>query len=136
MVEKAATQDIRVLEARESEVVCMWCALLPSSRPDSTVVVCAGRNWAALGSPFFYLCCISLWRRRMKQPSRIKSIALLLRSIRQKLGVLGFTGVIGSRQARCQTPFIQRLVATVADPGSCADAPHRFKSERDGIWKV
>lgn len=33
----------------------MWCALLPSSRPDSTVVVCAGRNWAALGSPFFYL---------------------------------------------------------------------------------
>ena len=36
----------------------MWCALLPSSRPDSTVVVCAGRNWAALGSPFFYLCCI------------------------------------------------------------------------------
>lgn len=34
----------------------MWCALLPSSRPDSTVVVCAGRNWAALGSPFFLLC--------------------------------------------------------------------------------
>ena len=33
----------------------MWCALLPSSRPDSTVVVCVGRNWAALGSPFFYL---------------------------------------------------------------------------------
>ncbi len=34
----------------------MWCALNSLSRPDSTVVVCAGRNWAALGSPFFLSC--------------------------------------------------------------------------------
>lgn len=33
----------------------MWCARLSLSRPDSAVVVRAGRNWAAFGSPFFYL---------------------------------------------------------------------------------
>ncbi|AOS38503.1 hypothetical protein A0U95_06975 [Pseudomonas brassicacearum] len=72
----------------------------------------------------------------MKQPSRIKSIALLLRSSRQKRGVLGFTGVIGSRQAGCQTPFIQCLIAPVAYLGGSTDAPYGFKSKRDGIWKV
>ena len=33
----------------------MWCARLSLSRPDSAVVVRAGRNWAAFGSPFFLL---------------------------------------------------------------------------------
>jgi hypothetical protein len=33
----------------------MWCARLPLSRPDSTVVVHFGRNEAALGSPFFLI---------------------------------------------------------------------------------
>lgn len=31
----------------------MWCARLPLSRPGDTVVVCAGRNWAALWVAFF-----------------------------------------------------------------------------------
>lgn len=35
----------------------MWCARPPLPRPDDTVVVCAGRNWAAYWSPFFFLCC-------------------------------------------------------------------------------
>ena len=100
----------------------MWCALLPSSRPDSTVVVCAGRNWAALGSPFFYLRCSFLWGRCMEQPSGIKSIALLLRSSRQKRGVLGFTGVVGSRQACCLAPLVQRLITPVAHLGGGPDA--------------
>ena len=38
----------------------MWCARLPLSRPDSAVVVRVGRNWAAFGSPFFYLSCFTL----------------------------------------------------------------------------
>jgi hypothetical protein len=75
---------------KRGEVQRFACGVpaLPSTRPDSTVVVCIGRNWAALGSPFFYLSCSFLWGRRMKQPSRIKSIALLLRSNCQKRGVL------------------------------------------------
>ncbi len=40
----------------------MWCARLPLSRPDSAVVVRVGRNWAAFGSPFFYLRRIAKWR--------------------------------------------------------------------------
>ncbi len=31
----------------------MWCARLPLPRPGDTVVVCAGRNWAALWVAFF-----------------------------------------------------------------------------------
>jgi hypothetical protein len=40
---------------KRGEVQRFACGVpaLPSTRPDSTVVVCAGRNWAALGSPFF-----------------------------------------------------------------------------------
>ncbi|KMT53554.1 hypothetical protein ACR52_21155 [Pseudomonas fildesensis] len=72
----------------------------------------------------------------MKQPSRIKSITLLLRSIRQKHGVLCFAGVIGSRQAGCQAPFIQCLIAPVAHLGGSSDSAYGFESKRNGIWKV
>lgn len=72
----------------------------------------------------------------MKQPSRIKIITFLLCSIRQKHGVLGFTCVIGSRQAGCQTPFIQGLIAPVAYLSGSTDAAYGFESKRDGIRKV
>lgn len=48
----------------------MWCARLPLSRPDSTVVVCAGGNWAAFGPPFFYL-------RRIPCIQRFSNIEML-----------------------------------------------------------
>jgi hypothetical protein len=77
----------------------MWCARLLLSPPDSTVVVCAGRNWAALGSPFFYLKLSDsfLRRRCVKQPGSIERISFLLSSCRQKECVLRFTSVISAR---------------------------------------
>lgn len=49
-------QGFRALEsAVKGRWFSMWCARLPLPRPGDTVVVCVGRNWAALGSPFFFL---------------------------------------------------------------------------------
>lgn len=47
----------------------MWCARLPLSRPDSAVVVRAGRNWATFGSPFFLR---RLFGSRVSNPKMLK----------------------------------------------------------------
>ena len=114
----------------------MWCARNFLSRPGSTVVVRAGRNWAAFGSPFFYLRSSFQRRRYGKQPVSVKRVAPLLCSVRQKRGVLGFTGVVGAGKAGSQAPFIERLTAPFTHLGGGTDATCCFKCKRDGVRKI
>lgn len=114
----------------------MWCARLSLSRPDSAVVVRAGRNLAAFGSPFFLSRSCFLRSRCVQQPSSLECVAFLLRSSRQQLGVFGFTCVIRSRKACSLTPFVQCLVASIAYLRSGPDAAYGFKRKCNSARKI
>ena len=93
-----------------------------------------GRPWVA----FFLtmLCSSLLWCRCIKQPGGLERVALLLCGCCQKHSVLGFACVVGPRQARCLSPFVQSLITPITNSRGGPDAAYCFKSERNGIRKI